>query len=158
MPRSYPVNFRIHIPEPVEVKMLSLTLGARDAISPLERFKGLFTYVVEDDTFYYLSKGVTNSHWKPLATKAYVDLEIANAISDIPVKGFVAIIGDGSTASITVTHNLKSKNIIVQVSKNSGDENVVFVPIRKPNADSVIVDFAVPPVNNAYKITILKVE
>jgi hypothetical protein len=69
MPKSYPVGFRIHIPEPIEVKMISQTLVDRNAIDFLERFKGLSTYVVEDDTFYYLSNGITNDHWKPVVKK-----------------------------------------------------------------------------------------
>lgn len=66
MARSIPVNWRIHIPEPIEVKMVSLTLAVRNAIPNLERFRGLFTYVLEDDTFYYLSEGTSNNHWKPI--------------------------------------------------------------------------------------------
>ena len=66
MARSVPVNWRVHIPEPVEVKMVSPTLSVRNAIDPLERYRGLFTYVVEDDTFYYLSEGISNNHWKPI--------------------------------------------------------------------------------------------
>lgn len=74
MARELPINFRIYIPEPVEVKMVSLNLTVRDAISPLERFKGLFTYVIEDDTFYYLSNGITNHHWKPIVTPGLIEI------------------------------------------------------------------------------------
>jgi hypothetical protein len=91
MPRSYPVNFRIHIPEPVEVKMVSPTLAVRDAISPLERFKGLFTYVVEEDEFYYLSKGTTNNHWKLFGKSEIAAIEILDLFSDQPqtvISGF----------------------------------------------------------------------
>lgn len=66
MAHSYPVNFRILIPEPVEVKMVRQTLKDRDAIDMLERFRGLFTYVVEEDTFFYLGDGIENKDWKPI--------------------------------------------------------------------------------------------
>lgn len=66
MAKNYPVGFRILIPEPVEVKMVSWTIKDRNAIKPLERFRGLFTYVVEDDTFYYLGDGILNTDWKPI--------------------------------------------------------------------------------------------
>lgn len=68
MAHNYPVSFRILIPEPVEVKMVSPTLADRDAIDRLERYRGLFTYVVEEDKFYYLGEGIENSHWKPIGT------------------------------------------------------------------------------------------
>jgi hypothetical protein len=74
MPKSYPVGFRIHIPEPIEIKMISQTLADRDDINSLERFKGLFTYVIENDTFYYLSNGITNHHWKPIITPGLIEI------------------------------------------------------------------------------------
>ena len=66
MAKGYPVGFKILIPEPVEVKMVSQTIKDRDAIEPLERFRGLFTYVVEEDTFFYLGDGIENKDWKPI--------------------------------------------------------------------------------------------
>ncbi|UJP63981.1 hypothetical protein [Mongoliitalea daihaiensis] len=68
MSKSLPVSFRIHIPEPIEVKMVSQTIVERNAISNLERFQGLWTYVVSEDVFYYLSGGTTNDHWKPFGS------------------------------------------------------------------------------------------
>lgn len=74
MPRSLPINFRIHVPEPIEVKMISMTLHQRDSIPEVERFKGLFTYVVEDDTFYYLSGGVENDNWKAIGKPQAIEI------------------------------------------------------------------------------------
>jgi hypothetical protein len=68
MAKNYPVGFRVLIPEPVEVKMITRTIEERDSIDFLERYPGLFTYCIETDTFYYLSKGVENDHWKPLGS------------------------------------------------------------------------------------------
>jgi len=85
MAKSIPVNFRIHIPEPIEVKMISFTLKDRDAISVLERYKGLFTYCFEDDTFYYLSEGITNKHWKPFGKPQAIQIldEFSNATQTV---------------------------------------------------------------------------
>lgn len=87
----------------------------------------------------------------PAVMAAYVNTVLG-------ARGFVANIGTGSATSITVTHNLNSKNIIAQVSKNSGDEDVILVPIRKPTVNSATIDFAVAPALTAYKITIIKVD
>jgi hypothetical protein len=87
--KSIPVNFRILIPEPIEVKMVSTTLKKRDAIHSLERFKGMFTYVVEDDTFYYLSNGITNSHWKPIGKpQAIVILDVFTNEKQAVISGY----------------------------------------------------------------------
>lgn len=89
MPRSLPVNFRIHIPEPVEVKMVSPTLMDRNAIDSLQRFKGLWTYVVEEDVFYYLSEGVTNEHWKPIGKPQVVEiLEVFSNAKKTVISGY----------------------------------------------------------------------
>ena len=66
MARNIPVNWKILIPEPVEVKMVTRTLLERDAIPMLERFRGLFTYTVEEDTFFYLGDGIENKDWKAI--------------------------------------------------------------------------------------------
>lgn len=86
MAKSFPVGFRIHIPQPVEVKMVSTTLAQRDSIHEFERFRGLFTYVVEEDTFYYLSGGTTNSHWKPIGKSEIHAVEILDDFEDTPQK------------------------------------------------------------------------
>lgn len=89
MALSFPVGFRIHIPEPVEVKMVSLTLQDRDAISVYERYKGLWTYVVENDTFYYLSEGVKNENWKPFGKVQAVEiLDVFTDQSQAIVSGY----------------------------------------------------------------------
>lgn len=84
MAKSFPVGFRIHIPEPIEVKMVSPTLAVRNAIHPFERYKGLFTYVVEDDTFYYLSGGITDEHWKPIGKAELLQVEVFDEFNDTP--------------------------------------------------------------------------
>lgn len=73
-------------------------------------------------------------------------------------RGFVAQIGTGTATSISVTHNLGSKNVIAQVVKNTGDEDVILVPVRKPTANTAEIDFATAPANNAYKIIITRVD
>lgn len=84
MAHNYPVGFRILVPEPIEVKMVSLTLADRDAIDTLERYRGLFTYVVEEDKFFYLSEGIENTHWKPIGTPQAVI--VLDEFSDQPQK------------------------------------------------------------------------
>ncbi len=103
MSLSYPVGFRIHIPEPIEVKMISQTLAERNAIDSIERYKGLFTYCVEDDTFYYLSSGVKNENWKSIGKPNAI--EILEEFSD---QANTLISGYG--LKIYLTENYYTKN------------------------------------------------
>jgi hypothetical protein len=92
-------------------------------------------------------------------TKAVTPLKLVTYVNTlVSSRGFVANIGTGSATSITVTHNLNSKNVIAQVSKNSGDEDIILVPVRKPTVNSVAIDFATAPGSNAYKVKIVKVD
>ena len=89
MARNIPVNWKILIPEPVEVKMVTQTLAERDAIDMLERFRGLFTYVVEEDTFYYLGDGIENKDWKMIGKpQAVVVLDTFSAQPQKIISGF----------------------------------------------------------------------
>lgn len=86
----------------------------------------------------------------PNTLAVYVNAAIAS-------DGFVVNIGNGTATSISVTHNLNSKNLIVQVVKTAGDEDVILVPIRKPTVNSVAIDFSVAPTTAQYKVLIKKV-
>lgn len=68
------------IPQPLEVKMVSLSLAERNAIHPFERYQGLFTYVLETDCFYYLSGGIENIHWKLMGITS--PITVLDAFSD----------------------------------------------------------------------------
>lgn len=48
---------------PIEEKMVMIDLTARDAIPTIERYDGLFSYVVAEQKTYQLQGGITNSDW-----------------------------------------------------------------------------------------------
>lgn len=73
-------------------------------------------------------------------------------------KGFTAQLGNGTVTSVVVTHNLNSRNILVQVVENTGDENLVLVPVRKNTINQVTIDFSIAPTLNQYKVLIYRVD
>jgi hypothetical protein len=64
-------------------------------------------------------------------------------------------IGDGSATSYTVTHNLGSRDLHVQVRRNSGNYDQIIVDIEYTTANSVTIKFAAAPASNAFRVIIV---
>lgn len=92
-----------------------------------------------------LTKAITSG-----TMSAYVNTKISSL-------GYVVNIGDGLASSITITHNLGSKDVIVSVREAAGDEDEVIVDFRRPTINSVAIDFAVAPAIAAYRVSVIKV-
>jgi hypothetical protein len=72
-----------------------------------------------------------------------------------PLK-FQQTIGDGSATQFTVTHNLGTRDVIVQVYRNSGNFDTVQCDVdRQPSANAVRVTFASAPTSNQFRVVIL---
>lgn len=67
---------------------------------------------------------------------------------------YSADIGNGSATSITVTHNFGSKDVITQVRQNS-DDAVVDCDIDNNTTNTVVLDFAVAPTSNQYRVVVI---
>jgi hypothetical protein len=61
-------------------------------------------------------------------------------------------VGDGTSNSFTVTHNLNTLNVSVIIRDSSG--NNVITDNQATGANTVVVNFAVAPAVNAYTITV----
>lgn len=81
--------------------------------------------------------------------KAVVSADLVN----FPIKKLFTI-GNGSSTTLTCTHNLNTKDVMVQVRDASTDA-VVLVDIQCNNVNSVDIVFAVAPASNAYKVVII---
>jgi len=64
-------------------------------------------------------------------------------------------IGDGTTTTFTVTHNLNSRAVLVDISENSGSYNQVMADIAKTTLNTITVTFAVAPTTAQYLVTVL---
>ena len=83
------------------------------------------------------------------ATKAYVDAQTGGG-------QYAADIGNGSATTITVTHSLGSRDVIVQVYRNSGNYDEVIVETRRTTTNAVDLVFAVAPTTNQYRVIVRK--
>ncbi len=70
--------------------------------------------------------------------------------------GAVANVGDGTNTSYAVTHNLGTRDVMVQVYDNTTYETV-FLDVTRTNTNVVTLNFATAPSSNAYRVVIQRV-
>lgn len=68
---------------------------------------------------------------------------------------FAAAVGDGSTTSIVVTHNLGTQDVIVQVYTATSTFQVVNVEIQITSTNTVTLVFAVAPTAGQYRVVVI---
>lgn len=68
---------------------------------------------------------------------------------------YATTIGDGSATSYTVTHNLGTRDVTVQVYQNTGSYEEVIVETQHTTTNSVTLLFAAAPASNAYRVVVL---
>jgi hypothetical protein len=56
-------NFEVNAALPLDEKTNKPTIVARDAIPPIQRYRGMLVTVKETDTIYRLGAGLTNADW-----------------------------------------------------------------------------------------------
>lgn len=67
--------------------------------------------------------------------------------------GAVANVGDGLNTVFDVTHNLGTRDVIVQVYDNATYETV-YVDVARYNVNAISLTFATAPASNAYRVLI----
>lgn len=70
------------------------------------------------------------------------------------VNKYATSIGNGSATSFTLTHNLGTTDVQVQVYDN-GNQAIVEPDLYVTNANQVIVQFATAPTNNQYRVVVV---
>ncbi len=74
--------------------------------------------------------------------------------SSIPRK-FGADIGDGSSTTITVTHNLNTRDVVVSVALKASTYDEVLCDITHATVNTVTITFAVAPSSAQYRVTVI---
>lgn len=74
--------------------------------------------------------------------------------TDVVVRKFSASVGDGSTTSIVVTHNLNTKDATVQLYDNTTPFGQVHPEVRMTSVNTVTLVFSVAPTTNQYRVVV----
>lgn len=75
-------------------------------------------------------------------------------VTDGFTKKASANVGNGSATSFAITHNLNSRDVVVNVYDNATYDTVETDVVRT-DANTVTVSFTVAPTNNAYRVVII---
>jgi hypothetical protein len=67
---------------------------------------------------------------------------------------YAASVGDGSTTSFTVTHNLGTRDVVVQIRENAGSYEYVNADVAATTDNTLTVGFGVAPTTNAYRVIV----
>lgn len=67
---------------------------------------------------------------------------------------YAATIGNGADTSITVTHSLNTRDVVVSIRDASTHEEVT-ADITRPSADTIQISFNVAPASNAYRVVVV---
>lgn len=69
-------------------------------------------------------------------------------------KKFEQTVGDGTSTSITVTHNFNSRAVQTEVYRNSGNYDTVLVETRRISVNAIQLVFDVAPAANAFAVVV----
>lgn len=72
----------------------------------------------------------------------------------VVARKYAANVGNGSSTSIAVTHNLATRDVVVSVHDASTFEEVE-VDVVKTDANNVTLTFATAPSSNAFRVTVI---
>jgi hypothetical protein len=74
--------------------------------------------------------------------------------STVVVSKYAASVGDGSSTSYTVTHNLNTRDVIVTVYDNSAPYAEVITDVAHTTVNTVTIAFSVAPTSNQYRVVV----
>lgn len=69
-------------------------------------------------------------------------------------QGYVTTIGNGSSTSITVTHNLGTRDVVIQVYRVASPYDTVYMDVERTTTNSATLKFASAPATNEYRVVV----
>ena len=76
------------------------------------------------------------------------------ATSVFASKKFAANIGDTAATSFVVTHSFNTRDVLVEVVRNSGNYDTVLAEVQRTSVNAVTVIFDTAPASNAFRVLI----
>lgn len=100
-----------------------------------------------------------------IATQVEVDSGTSQTLAITPFtlanyaelnKSYSTVIGDGTTTTFPITHNLQTENVVVSVRETAGTKTEVVAEIRYIDSNNITLIFDVPPAAGAIKVVVVK--
>lgn len=98
-----------------------------------------------------------------IGTQAEVDAITLNTVAITPAtlgaspnatKKFNANVGDGTATSYVITHNLNTRDVAVEVYRNSGNFDTVLVEVQRTSVNSLTLVFDVAPTAAQFRVQV----
>lgn len=67
---------------------------------------------------------------------------------------FASNVGDGSSTAITVTHDLGTRDVLVEVYDNSDPWETVICEVERPSTDTVTLTFETAPTSGQFRVVV----
>ena len=148
-----PTNGQILIGNGSNNDMQLATITAGEGID-ITNAAGSITIDAEDSS-------TTNKGVVQLATdaEALAGTNTAKVVTPagLAARSFSTSIGDGSATSITVTHNLNSRDVIIQLYDNSSYDTV-FADVVRTTVDTATISFAAAPTSGDIRVLVTKID
>ncbi|ALA47853.1 hypothetical protein ABE137_12725 [Brevibacillus laterosporus] len=113
------------------------------------------TTIIDGSVHWYVYKTV---QWKEKGVSCNF-IPFGNIGIDAKTNGytakFVQSIGDGTSTSIAVTHNLGTQDVLVMIREADSPYSKVDADIRVSDNNSILINFAVAPTKNQYRVVIV---
>lgn len=88
-------------------------------------------------------------------TGAPVDLTAAQVKAIVDSVGiFKADVGDGTSTAIVVTHNLGTRDVLVEVFRNASPWETVRCDVERTSTTTITLRFAVAPTSNQFRVVV----
>jgi hypothetical protein len=141
---SFPLSYKRQFAQPLDIdSVFSDTQDRLDYLTNPLRYAGQIVADTEAGKVYMLNAARTA--WTEIGPGAGGAGTVTKAVSTI---------GNGSDASLTMTHNLNSSSLNINVWDNVTGE-LVFVAAQMLTVNAVRLDFNTAPALNRYKVVIL---
>jgi hypothetical protein len=76
------------------------------------------------------------------------------ATSVFASKKFAANFGDGAATSFAITHNLNTRDVNVEIYRNSGNFDTVLAEVQRTSVNQITIVVDTAPASNALRVTI----
>ena len=105
--------------------------------------------VVNADNIDLATTGVSQGTYSKVTVDSYGRVTAGNYGASYAVN-----VGDASGTQFVVTHNLNTRDINVQVYRNSSPWDTVFCDVERNGVNEITLRFAIPPTSNEYRVVI----